>query len=292
MFVATIGFFDGVHCGHRYLISRVIEEARKLGLSSMAITMDRHPKTIVDTDYVPSLLSTTEERISLLKSTGIDRVEVLGFDLPLSKMRARDFMEQVLRNKYGVSILVMGYDHRFGHDGGSHEDYVRWGQECGIKVIIAPKFDGIYASSSEVRRQLEVGDVISAAKLLGHPYVLTGIVRSGHQVGRTLGFPTANLDVEQEKLIPACGVYAVETDLGHGIMNIGRRPTVNNGNNISIEVHIMDYAGDLYGKRLQLHFIERIREEIKFSSLEELRCQIREDILKASAMFDALEQDV
>ena len=292
MFVATIGFFDGVHCGHRFLISQVLEQARNAGLRSMAITMDRHPKTIVATDYVPCLLTTTEERITLLKESGIEHVEVLEFDRKMAEMTARTFMKEVLRKQLHVSILVMGYDHRFGHGGGSHEDYIQWGEECGIKVVIARKFERHYASSSEIRRQLTEGNVAEAAKLLCHPYVLTGMVESGHQVGRTLGFPTANLRISQEKMIPATGVYAVMTELGAGIMNIGRRPTLNNGTNLSIEVHIMNYEGNLYGRELHLSFIERIREERKFASLEELKAQIREDIRQASSLFGTTHKDV
>ena len=292
MFVATIGFFDGVHCGHRFLISQVLKQAREEGLQSMVITMDCHPKTIVKTDYVPCLLTTTEERIDLLKRIGIDHVELLSFDHKMARMDAQTFMREILRDTLNVSTLVMGYDHRFGHGGGEHEDYIRWGEECGIRVIIAKKFEQHYASSSEIRRLLTEGNVKDAAKLLNHPYVLTGIVESGHQVGRTLGFPTANLNIAENKLIPATGVYAVMTELGAGIMNIGRRPTLNNGTNLSIEVHIMNYEGNLYGKELHLSFIERIREERKFASLEELKAQIQEDINQASAMFDATNNTV
>ena len=292
MFVATIGFFDGVHCGHRFLISQVLEQAREEGLQSMVITMDCHPKTIVKTDYVPCLLTTTEERILLLKKSGIDHVEVLSFDHEMARMDAPTFMREILRDRLNISTLVMGYDHRFGHGGGEHEEYIRWGEECGIRVIIAKRFEQHYASSSEIRRLLTEGNVRDAAKLLNHPYVLTGTVESGHQVGRTLGFPTANLNIAENKLIPATGVYAVITGLGHGIMNIGRRPTLNNGTNISVEVHIFDYSGDLYGRELHLSFIERIREERKFASLEELKAQIQEDIKEASSLFDTTHKDV
>ena len=292
MFVATIGFFDGVHCGHRFLISQVLEQAREEGLQSMVITMDCHPKTIVKTDYVPCLLTTTEERISLLKKSGIDHVEVLSFDHEMARMDAPTFMREILRDRLNISTLVMGYDHRFGHGGGEHEEYIRWGEECGIRVIIAKRFEQHYASSSEIRRLLTEGNVRDAAKLLNHPYVLTGTVESGHQVGRTLGFPTANLNIAENKLIPATGVYAVITGLGHGIMNIGRRPTLNNGTNISVEVHIFDYSGDLYGRELHLSFIERIREERKFASLEELKAQIQEDIKEASSLFGTTHKDM
>lgn len=291
MFVATIGFFDGVHCGHRYLISQVMAEARKTGLRSMVVTMDCHPKQVVDTDYVPQLLTTTEERLALLRGTGVDRVEVVHFDRQMSMMSARDFMRQVLRDRFHVSVLVMGYDHRFGHGGGETEDYVRWGMECGIRVVVAPQLTGTYASSSAIRKMLQTGQADEAARLLGHPYILTGTVESGHKIGRTLGFPTANLHISEEKLIPANGVYAVETSVGHGIMNIGRRPTVNNGSDLSIEVHILDYTGDLYGQTIQLQFISHIREEKRFGSLEELKANISEDIKKALCLFEIANKD-
>ena len=289
MFVATIGFFDGVHRGHRCLISQVLEEARRYKLSSMAITMDCHPRSVVSTDYVPSLLTTTEERVALLKEAGIREVEVLHFDRRMSEMDAPTFMRSVLKERLGVKVLVMGYDHKFGHGGGSQEDYIGWGQECGIEVIVARELDGMYASSSEIRRKLSEGDVKSAAMLLGHPYLLTGIVETGHQIGRTLGFPTANLRIVADKLIPANGVYAVETNFGKGIMNIGQRPTLDNGNNRSIEVHIINYDGDLYGKGIQLNFIARIREERKFANLDELRAQIHNDLEEAKQLFEATD---
>ena len=290
MFVATIGFFDGVHCGHRYLISQVKAEAQRAGLRSMVITMDCHPKKVVDTDYTPQLLTTTEERIALLRGTGVDCVEVLHFDREMSMMSARDFMHRILHGQYHVSVLVMGYDHKFGHVGGSREDYIRWGEECGIKVVTAPQLTSTYASSSAIRKMLETGNVEGAARLLGHPYVLTGKVESGHKIGRTLGFPTANLHISEEKLIPANGVYAVETTLGRGIMNIGRRPTLDNGTDLSIEVHILDYTGDLYGQTIQLQFIGHIREEKKFASLEELKEHIRQDMDVALNIFAATDK--
>jgi riboflavin kinase/FMN adenylyltransferase len=236
---------------------------------------------------VPRLLTTTEERVSLLKEAGIEEVEVLHFDKRMSEMDAPTFMRSVLKERLGVKVLVMGYDHRFGHGGGSKEDYIRWGKECGIEVVVARELDDVYASSSEIRRKLSEGDVRSAALLLGHPYMLTGMVESGHQIGRTLGFPTANLRIVADKLIPANGVYAVKTNLGNGIMNIGKRPTLDNGNNRSIEVHIINYDGDLYGKGIQLDFIARIREERKFANLDELRTQIHNDLEKAKLLFDA-----
>lgn len=292
MFVATIGFFDGVHCGHRFLIDRMKEVAEEENLRSMVVTMNRHPKTIVDAEYIPSLLTTTEERLALLRNTGVDRVEVLDFDREMAAMDARFFMKDILYDRFGVRVLLMGYDHRFGHGGGTHEDYVLWGAECGIRVVFAERLEGVYASSSEVRRMLSEGNVAGAAGLLGYHYMLSGIVERGHQIGRTIGFPTANLHISQEKLIPACGVYAVETNVGDGIMNIGHRPTLMNGKDLSIEVHVLNYSGNLYGMELRTCFVDRIREERPFPDIEALREQIQRDAREALCRLYAAKQDV
>ncbi len=285
MYVATIGFFDGVHCGHRFLISQVMAQAAVEGLGSMVVTMDCHPRTVVDTDYVPQLLTTNEERLALLRETGIEHVEVMRFDRAMSMMSARDFMHTILKERLHVCTLLMGYDHSFGHGGGTREQYEQWGAECGIKVIVAQELADTYSSSSAIRKMLQEGNVAEAARLLGHPYLLTGRVEGGHRVGRTLGFPTANLHIEQEKIIPTTGVYAVQTNLGRGIMNIGRRPTLDNGKDLSIEVHILDYEGDLYGQALQLQFIARLRQERKFQSVDMLREQICRDVEQARSVL-------
>lgn len=287
MFVATIGFFDGVHRGHTFLIDKVREEAEREGKGSMVLTMDCHPKTIVGGGYVPELLTTTEERLQLLRRTGVDHVEVLHFDAELAQMDAPTFMRRVLKERYGIETLLMGYDHRFGHGGGRNEDYVRWGEECGIRVLRAEQMEGEHVSSSEIRRMLHEGDVAGAAQLMGHPYVLTGVIEKGHRIGRTLGFPTANMRMDQNKLVPAKGVYAVETDLGHGIMNIGNRPTMNNGGNQTVEVHILDYCGDLYDTELQVWFVDRIRSEQNFPDVTLLKEQIQRDVDAALRCFAA-----
>lgn len=279
MFVATIGFFDGVHLGHKYLIDRVKEVADMRGLQSMIVTMDRHPKCITNPQFVPSLLTTNEEREKLLAATGIDRIEFLHFDRELMMLTAREFMQRVLKEQLGIGFLVMGYDHKFGHGGGTFEQYMQWGKECGIEIILANELHGIHASSTECRKLLMQGDIVRAESLLGHPYCLRGTVVGGHRVGRELGFPTANIDVEKEKLIPKDGVYEVLVNsTTRGVLNIGTRPTLDNGNDRTVEVHLIDYSGDLYGQTLDVRFISRIRDEKKFGSLEELKAQIRDDM--------------
>lgn len=282
--VASIGFFDGVHRGHCFLIRQVKSLALERGMQPMLVTFDRHPREVLHADYVPQLLTTTQEKLQLLHEAGMEHVEVLHFDTEMSQLHARDFMEQVLRDKLGVKILVMGYDHRFGRGGGSPEDYQRWGQEVGIEVVRAEEMPELYVSSSECRRLLTEGDVEGTATLMGHRYLLTGIVGEGHHVGQQIGFPTANVRTERGKVVPRDGVYAVWVSLDDGtrlkgMLNIGHRPTLDNGTDRSIEVNILDFIGDLYGKHIQLEFVRRLRDERRFASLDQLRHQLSEDRL-------------
>lgn len=289
-YVASIGFFDGVHAGHRFLIEQVKQLASARGEQSMLITFYEHPRTVLHSDYIPQLLTSPDEKLALLRQTGIDRIEMLHFTTELSKLTAREYMQKVLYEKLGVKVLVMGYDHRFGHDGGTHEQYQQWGREAGIEVIRAEekKNDGMAMhqlhslSSSAIRRLLNEGNVEAAATLLGHPYTLQGRVVKGHHVGHELGFPTANLEPHVHKLVPERGVYAVWVELENGqrlrgMLNIGERPTIDTSTNVTIEVNILDFEGDLYGHNVTLHFIARLREEKRFESREELVKQIERD---------------
>lgn len=277
--VATIGFFDGVHLGHQYLINQVREMARQRGMDAMLLTFDRHPREVLHADYIPQLLTSTSEKLQLLRQTGMERVEVLQFTSGLSRLTAREFMQSVLKEQLGVKVLVMGYDHRFGSDGGTFEDYRRWGMERDIEVILAEELAQDHVSSSECRRSLLEGDVERAARLLGHPYLLTGTVGEGHHVGQHLGFPTANIQTERGKILPQKGVYAVRVRLQDGsllkgMLNIGKRPTLDNGEDTSVEVNILDFNGNLYGECIQLEFVRRLRDEKRFNSLEELQQQL------------------
>lgn len=288
--VATIGYFDGVHLGHQCLIRQVLDEAFARGCDSLLVTFDRHPRAVVHADYVPQVLNSTEEKVALLHSTGVDKVQVLRFDLAMSRMSALEFMCVVLRQQLGVSVLVMGYDHRFGHGGGSLQEYVSWGAEVGIEVVVAHELKGEHVSSSLCRKALMEGRVHDAERMLGYAYSLTGSVVSGHQVGRRLGFPTANLSVCDGKLIPACGVYAVWVCLQDdvrvpGMLNIGVRPTLDNGDERSIEVNLLDFEGDLYGRQLTLQFVERLRDEHRFLNTEELRHQLEVDEARVRAVL-------
>lgn len=285
--VATIGFFDGVHRGHRYLIDQMITVATEAGMESMVITFDRHPRQVLHSDYLPQMLSTFEEKKALLKNTPADHIEILTFDEQLAALSAHDFMKEVLRERLNVRKLVIGYDNRFGHNRSEgFEDYVRYGQELGIEVIQAMPLsepDKEAISSSYIRACLLVGNVWGANEALGYAYSLTGRVTDGFHEGRKIGFPTANLNTDGiGKLVPASGVYAVHVQLENeqhlrpAMMNIGTRPTYD-GHMQTLEVHIFDFNGDIYGQQLRVVFDRRIRNEMKFSSPQELAKQLEKD---------------
>lgn len=302
--VATIGFFDGVHEGHRYLLRTITADARQRGMLSTVVTFDRHPREVLHSDYQPQLLTTFDERRQLLDASCADRLEVLHFDEAMSRLSAHDFMRHILKERLNVRRLYIGYDHRFGHDRSEgFDDYVRYGKELGIEVVQGTplQIDGTNVSSSVIRRLLLEGDAERATQLLGRPYEMTGTVVEGQQEGRKIGFPTANLSVDAHKLIPAGGAYAVEVLLDgkwqRAMMNIGTRPTYTTApsQDISrtpappyprtIEINILDFSGDLYGQQLTVRLLRRLREERRFESPEALRQQLmrdREEVKKLS----------
>lgn len=282
---ATIGFFDGVHLGHRYLISELKEVAAQSGLPSAIITFPQHPRAVLRCDYQPKLLNTYDEKIELLNKTGIDYCISLDFTRDLSQLTAKEFITEILARKYHVEILLIGYDHRFGHNREKgFEDYVAYGKDCNMQVVKASRYsEGEESiSSSEIRRLIASHNVEGATHLLTYPYTLEGRIVSGNKIGRTLGFPTANILVEEPcKIIPATGVYAVWVYLNgqkyKGMLYIGDRPTLNNGSNTSMEVNILDFSGDIYNNKISVAFIHYIRADIKFNTLEELRLQLEHD---------------
>ena len=286
--IATIGFFDGVHIGHCHLINMLKKVARERGVEACVITFDRHPRQVVQPEWCPEMLTSLEEKTQLLKATGIDRCEVLHFDREMANQSAHDFMLHTLKEKLGVSILVTGYDNRFGHNRSEgFEDYVRYGKEIGIEVIKGEELtDGSNnVSSSSIRRMLKEGRIEDATRCLGREYQLTGTVVGGEHIGRTIGFPTANIRPDDSsKLIPANGVYAVDVwsqagDINRerAMLNIGTRPTFN-GTATTIEVHIPHFTGNLYGSTLSIAFLRKIREERKFDSPEALVEQLNKDL--------------
>ena len=282
--VATIGFFDGVHLGHRFLIQQVKVAATQTGWQSSIITFPVHPRQVIQSEFQPQLLSSPEEKIELLASTGVDNCILLPFTRELSQLTAYEFM-QLLYDKYKVRMLVIGYDHRFGHNRAeTFEDYCRYGRELGIHIMQASAYtqEQDKVSSSAIRRALQTGDIRTATKFLGYHYYLEGTVVDGYKVGRKIGFPTANLRVDfPNKLIPSIGVYAVCVYVNggkyKGMLNIGYRPTINNGTDLSIEVHILDFQGDIYHQKMRIEFIDFLRPEEKFNSVDELILQMQKD---------------
>lgn len=289
--VASIGFFDGVHRGHMCLIEQLRDEAQRRGMKSILVTFDCHPRTIVSPGHVPELLTTLEEKEQLLRHSGVDEIVILPFTLELSRLSASEFMARVLRDELNVRVLILGYDHAFGHGGGSLNDYIRWGQETDIEVVRAHELDDAMVSSSKCRRLLEQGDVEGARDMLGRLYTLGGDVVRGFHVGHELGFPTANLQPDANKLIPAHGAYAVWVVLADGshhggMLNIGNRPTIGNGEAVSVEVNLFDYEGDLYGQRIIVEFVSRLRPEQRFATREELMAQLALDEAAARQLLN------
>ena len=290
--VATIGFFDGVHRGHRFLINQVKEVAAKDGLYSALITFPVHPRQVIQTAYRPQLLSSPTEKLELLETMQVDYCFLLPFTQELSLFSAREFM-QLLRNKFNIHTLVIGYDHRFGHNRSENfEDYCRYGEELNIYMVRARAYtDGEdKISSSVIRQQLKEGKVSQAAQFLGYNYYLDGTVVDGYKVGRKIGFPTANLQVDcSDKLIPSEGVYAVyvyvEGKKWAGMLNIGHRPTINNGNNVSIEVNILNFSEDIYHKEMRIEFVKYLRPEEKYGTIDELIAQMHKDREKTAKIL-------
>lgn len=292
--VATIGFFDGVHRGHRFLIKQVTDEAFMQGQRSAVITFDRHPRQVVKTDYRPELLSTFREKMTLLSTTGIDMCIVLPFDEQMASLSAYDFMEKVLYKRLHVNTLVIGYDNRFGHNRSEgFEDYVGFGKQMGMRVIQAKPFifKGIHVSSSVVRSFLQNGEIEMANSCLNYEYSFTGRVVTGEHIGRTIGFPTANLQPEDEhKLIPAHGVYAVRAHIGYtgeshpAMMNIGHRPTFE-GQQDTLEVNLLHFTGNLYDEQLCVSFVGKLRDEQRFNNGVELARQLRLDAQAAEELL-------
>ena len=288
-YCATIGFFDGVHLGHQFLLRQVEAEAAERCLRSMAVTFEEHPRAALDSQYQPRLLGTTDDKLTWLAATGINACALLRFDRAMAQLSAANFMREYLQQQLGVRCLVIGYDHHFGHNRQEgFEDYVRYGRALGMDVVAALPLEtcDFTVSSSAIRRFLDAGHVERAAEGLGRPFSLRGTVTAGRRVGRRIGFPTANLrPADPHLLVPRIGVYAVWAEITEGrfpaMLNIGRRPTLNNGSDISIEAHLIGFNGNLYNQPLTLHFVRRLRDEMTFPSLESLTQQLEQDAHEA-----------
>ena len=284
MVVAT-GFFDGVHVGHRLVIKRLVEAAAVRGDECMVVTFWPHPRNVLQKEARSlRLLTTLSQKKELLMELGVDHVEVLPFTKDFSALTTEEYL-RMLMEKYDAKAILLGYDNKMGSDAKGADEVARTAECLGMEVIrtdMVPSEQGYAVSSTKIRQRLEEGDVQGAASMLGYRYSLEGVVVAGNRIGRTMGFPTANMQLyEPLKLVPANGAYFVRVDtVGrclYGMCNIGCRPTVGNGNSRTIETNIFDFDEDIYGLDLKLTFIARIREERRFESLEALKMQLEAD---------------
>ena len=287
--VATIGFFDGVHTGHVFLIQEMRKLAVERQLPSAVITFATHPRVVLQSCYQPKLLNSFDEKIELLSKTGVDYIVVIDFTTSLAALSAREFITDFLSEKLCVKTLFIGYDHRFGFKRTEgFEEYLIYGRECGMEVVKTPPFadNELVVSSSRVRHLIAKGDMAVVSHSLGYLYSLKGHVINGYKVGRTIGFPTANIVIdEKNKVLPLNGSYAVWIIIDglryKGMLYIGPRPTLDYDGLISIEINIFDFSEDIYNKSVIVEFVGFIREDMKFDSLDDLKEQMHEDKEKA-----------
>ncbi len=294
--VVTVGTFDGVHAGHQALLRYLVSRAHTLGGRSTVVTFDPHPREVVHGDRVP-LLSTVDERATLMEGLGIDLVAVVDFTPAFARLSAPEFVRDVLVNGVGMQEVVVGYDFSFGRGReGNAALLQRMGEHSGFRVNVVPAevVDSRVVGSSVIRRALlERGDVQAAAQMLDRPYTIEGRVVEGDGRGRTIGYPTANLALhEPRKLVPRHGVYAVrvnnrDEDWIPGMMNIGTRPTFD-GQDVRLEVHLLDFDGDLYGAHLVVEFVERMRDEVRFATVDELVEQLSRDEERCRTILQSL----
>lgn len=294
MAIVATGFFDGVHSGHRSVISKMAALARERGEKAVVVTFWPHPRTVLqqDADRL-RLLNSPEEKRALCLAAGADEYEVLPFSRDFSRLSAAEFIKQYLVDRFGASAIVLGSDHRLGCDGaGSPEEMASIVRFCGLEPVFVDDSvcpDGRAVSSTLIRDALNSGDTAAANAMLGYGYTLRGAVVAGNRIGRTIGFPTANMELyDPLKLVPARGVYCVEVEVqgGHyrGICNIGVRPTVGDNRGRTIETHILDFDEDIYGLDIAVTFGSRIRDERHFESLEALKAQLEQDKISANLL--------
>ena len=291
--VATIGTFDGLHCGHKVVIRHLLEKARAYQKPSLLITFEPHPRLVLQQNIEGlRLLTIREEKVHHLNKLGIDYLLFLPFTFEFSQMSSEQFIEKVLMKSLGVNAMVIGYDHRFGKRVEGERDVAELLAEHQIAVERIPEQDveNVAVSSTKVRKALETGDLKMANRLLGYEYSFSGTVIHGRKQGRKMHFPTANILLKNRlKLLPPDGVYAVwvryKMQWHKGMMNMGYKPTFKHREH-SIEVHLLDFEETIYGENLQVRFVERIREEQQFSSTAELQAQLEKDREKAKVILD------
>jgi riboflavin kinase/FMN adenylyltransferase len=282
--ILTIGTFDGVHLGHQKIIASLVTRAKQQSLQANILTFFPHPRMVLQKESNLKLIDTLEEKRNLLSELGIDNLIVQPFSKEFSKLTAIEFTRDILVDELGMSALMIGYDHRFGKNReASVEDLIRYGESYNFEVTVIPAQDisSITVSSTKIRDAIKISNFKKVNQFLGRPYELNGEVIKANGVGRTIKYPTANIEIKETyKLIPPKGVYLVKIYLGEnefsGMMNIGNRPTIN-GLNETIEIHIFDFDKDIYGKNLKVCFLQKIRKEKKFDSLTSLKNQLKKD---------------
>lgn len=293
--VVTTGTFDGVHLGHLEIINRVTQLAQQNNGESVVVSFHPHPRTVIHPNVEIKLIQTIEEKIVRLEKAGIDHFVIIPFTQEFSRNSSLDFVRDFLIKKLQAKMLVIGYDHQFGRN---REGSITQLQEFSthysftIEQIQAQTFDNINISSTKIRAALQEGDIETANALLGYEFVISGTVVHGQKLGTNIGFPTANIDIHNmHKLVPATGVYAVKVWVDgspfQGMLNLGSKPTVSTANKESIEVHIFDFDQRIYGKEIQVHFVQRMRNEQKFASLPALIRQLQKDKKQALQLLNA-----
>lgn len=279
--IITIGTFDGVHIGHQKIVEKLIENAKNRNAESAILTFFPHPRMVLQDQTEIRLLNTIDERISLLEKKGLDNLIIHPFDKAFSRLTAEEFVKEILVDQLNIEKIVIGYDHRFGRNRTANiDDLIEFGEKYNFEVeqISAQEIQEASVSSTKIRTALEEGNIALANQYLGYSYFLTGVVKEGKKLGRTIGFPTANLKIEENyKLIPKEGVYIVESNLNgkkvYGMMNIGTNPTFDEGL-LSIEIHFLDFNADLYNQKIQISILEYLRAEQKFESVALLKAQL------------------
>ncbi|WP_269686275.1 bifunctional riboflavin kinase/FAD synthetase [Flavobacterium lacustre] len=293
--ILTLGTFDGVHIGHKKILEKITQNTENEKYESLVLTFFPHPRMILQEESAIKLLNTITEKIDLLEKTGIENLVIHPFDESFSRLTAEEFVREILVEQFHIQKIIIGHDHRFGRNRTANiDDLIDFGKKYGFEVeqISAQEINEISVSSTKIRNALEEGDIVLANKYLGYNYFLTGTIIKGKQLGRTIGFPTANLKIEENyKLIPRNGVYIVSSIINNktvfGMMNIGFNPTVD-GENQTIEIHFFDFEADLYHQKITVSLLHRIRSEQKFDSVVLLKEQLEKDRNYAKAFLNKL----
>lgn len=294
--IVTLGTFDGVHLGHKKIIERLFLNSKKSGYESLVLTFFPHPRMVLQDNSEIKLLNTINEKAELLENIGLQNLVIHPFDQAFSQLTAEEFVKSILVNQFNIKKIIIGHDHRFGRNRSADiNDLIAYGKIYNFEVeqISAEEIDEVSISSTKIRNALLEGEIKLANDYLGYNYFLSGTIVKGKQLGRTIGFPTANLKIEEDyKLIPKNGVYIVKSFIDgkevFGMMNIGTNPTVN-GKSQTIETNFLDFEGDLYDKKLRIHFLKRIRSEEKFDSLDSLKKEIEKDKIATTDYIKGLK---